>query len=260
MPEVVRLLGRGDAPAVVEDEGRAVVDQPQARGRGAEGGPDHEVGAVHGPVDVHRERVQPDDAPGLPRVHREHLGDLGREVGAARQVVHAEVEPRAGVQQVPHLLVRLGLGERRVEVREHQLRHPQPQLPGQLAHDHLGDQRLAALRGAGELQDVGAEVVGLDDGGHGAAGTQGFDVAGGGDFGEHGASILTRRGVDPPSPPTPRPTRPVPRPVRTPRVPRAGRRPPPGCGWGCRAWRARSPRCAWPRARTRRGPGRSADC
>src|SRR5262249_33819284 len=40
-------------------------------------------------------------------------------------------------------------------------------------------------RGAGELDDVGAEVVGLGDSGDGATGPQGFDVAGRSDLSQH---------------------------------------------------------------------------
>lgn len=82
-------------------------------------------------------------------------------------MVHAEVDPCAGGVQVADLLVGLGVRDRRVEVHQHQLREPQSERPRQLADDHLGDQRLAALRGAGELDDVRAQVVRLDDARHG---------------------------------------------------------------------------------------------
>lgn len=75
----------------------------------------------------------------------------------------------AGGVQIADLLVGLAVGDRRVEVDQDQLGEAQPQGPCQLPHDHLGDQRLAALRGAGELDDVRPQVVGLDDRGHGAA-------------------------------------------------------------------------------------------
>ena len=43
--------------------------------------------------------------------------------------------------------------------------------------DHLGDQRLAPLGRAGELDHVGAQVVGLDDPGHRAARPQRVQIA-----------------------------------------------------------------------------------
>src|SRR5262249_36007106 len=130
VPEVVRLVRRRGVPAVVEDEGGAVVDQPQPRGCGAEGGPDHEVGAVHGAVDVHGQRVQPDDPARLHRVDGAGPGDLGGEVPGAGEVVHAEVETGARVQQVAHLLVRFVRGDGRVEVREDQFGHAQSEPAG----------------------------------------------------------------------------------------------------------------------------------
>src|SRR5262249_60289889 len=54
----------------------------------------------------------------------------------------------------------------------------------ELAADALRDERLRALSGAVELQDVEAVVVGLDERGQRAALAQRRDVAGGGDSAE----------------------------------------------------------------------------
>lgn len=51
----------------------------------------------------------------------------------------------------------------RVEVDEDQFGEAQPESPGQLTDDDLGDQRLVALGGPRELHDVGPQVVGLDE-------------------------------------------------------------------------------------------------
>ncbi len=177
MPEVVPPAGGRGVPAVVEDEGGAVVDQPQARGRGAERGPDHQVGAVHRAVDVHGQRVQPDDPAGFQRVHRERPGDLRGEVPGARKIVHAEVDARAGAVQLAHLLVFLPGGDGRVEVHEDQLGEAQAERAGEFTDDDLGDERLVPLRGTGELHDVRPQVVGLHDAGHGAAGAEGGHVS-----------------------------------------------------------------------------------
>jgi hypothetical protein len=185
VPEVVHLGGVAAVPAVVEHERGTVVDQPQARRRDAQGGPDHQVGAVDRAVDVHGQGVEPDDPPRLQGIDGEDPRDVRREVPGARQVVHAEVHALAGRVQAPHLLVRLVPRDHRVEVHQHQLGEAQPEGAGQLPHDHLGDQCLAALRGAGELHDVRAQVVGLDDSGYGSAGRQGCDVAGRGDLSQH---------------------------------------------------------------------------
>lgn len=60
-----------------------------------------------------------------------------------------------------------------VEAGAHQFGHPQPERTGQLTDDHLGDEGLEPLRGGGELDDIRAEVVRLDETGDGAAGVEG---------------------------------------------------------------------------------------
>ncbi len=129
-------------------------------------------------------------------------GQLPVEAEGARQEVHAEVEPGAGVEQVLHLLVRLVPGDRRVQLQGDQVRGAQPDPAGQLAHDHLGDQHPQSLAGTAELAHVGAQVVGLDQPGQAAALAQRGDVARDADGPDHpsGASpvepLALRRHVE----------------------------------------------------------------
>ena len=88
--------------------------------------------------------------------------------------------------QVLDLRVRLGGGERRIELDEHELGHRQTEAAGQLPRHDLGGQRLRPLPGAAELAHVQAVVVGLDDRGQRAPFPKGRDVAGGGDRAQHG--------------------------------------------------------------------------
>jgi deazaflavin-dependent oxidoreductase (nitroreductase family) len=71
--------------------------------------------------------------------------------------------------------------EERVHVHEHDLRHEQPEVPGELTGDQLRDERPGALAGAAVLHHVQAVVVRLHEAGQGAALAQLRDVAGGGD-------------------------------------------------------------------------------
>lgn len=155
---VVGLGGRrrGGGPVVVPDHGGAVVDEPEVAV------PDEHVRVAPRAVDVVDEGVEPDDAARLDRVHlvRQRI-----EADRAGQVVHAEVEPAAGLEQLLDLLVGLAEPDDGVELHLHQPRDAQPQPLGQPAADDLGDQGLAALAGSGELHDVGTQVVGLDDSG-----------------------------------------------------------------------------------------------
>lgn len=122
--------------------------------------PDQHVRVAPGAVDVVDEGVEPDDAPRLDRVH---LVRQRVEADRAGQVVHAEVEPAAGLEQLLDLLVGLAEPDHGVELHLHQARDPQPQPLGQAAADDLGDQGLATLAGSGEFHDVYAEVVGFDN-------------------------------------------------------------------------------------------------
>ena len=110
------------------------------------------------------------------------VGHVGQRAG---QEVDAEVDPRAGRDQLLDLRVGLGRAERRVELDQHQLRHRQPEAAGQLAGHDLGRQRLRPLARAAELQDVEAVVVGLDDGRQRAALAQRGHVARGGHRAQH---------------------------------------------------------------------------
>ena len=172
-----RRVGAAARPAVVEVEGRAMVDEPRVAV------PDKEVRVAPRPVDVRGERVQPQDRRGGLGVGRSRTVVPER----PRQEVDPEVEPEARGEQVLHLLVRLVLGDRRLEIDDGHPRDVEPEGPGQLADDDLGDQDLETLAGSAELQDVGAEVVGLHDPGQGPALAQGSDVPRRGDLVEHGA-------------------------------------------------------------------------
>ncbi|CAO0836956.1 hypothetical protein SMICM17S_06193 [Streptomyces microflavus] len=133
------------------------------------------LGLRHDAVDVVDQRVEPDDPP---RLGRAHLVGERVEAERARQVVHAEVQSAARLEQLLHLLVRLGETDDRIELDGDQFRHPQPQPPPQLTADDLRDERLAALAGSGELHDVRTEIVGLDNPGERSTLPQGRDIAG----------------------------------------------------------------------------------
>lgn len=156
--------GLGGGPVVLPDHGGAVVDDPQIAAV------HQQVGVAPGAVDVVHERVEPDDPAGLLGGHRE--GERVEAEGAGEEV-HAEVGAAAGLQQLLYLLVGFAEAEHDVELHGHQPGHPESEPAGQFAADDLGDERLAALSGAGELHDVQTEVVGLDESRQGAALTQG---------------------------------------------------------------------------------------
>jgi hypothetical protein len=107
----------------------------------------------------------------------------------AGEVVEAEVGAAAGPDQVLDLGIGLGPRQVGVELDEDDLGNRQGQGPCDLAGEELGDQRLGALAGAAELENVQAVVVGLDHGRKRPALAQRRDVAGGGD-GSHSARIL----------------------------------------------------------------------
>ena len=75
------------------------------------------------------------------------------------------------------ICVRLGLRERGVELDEHQVRDREAETAADLARQELRDERLPALAGAAELDDVQPVVVRLDEGGHRAALAQGRHIA-----------------------------------------------------------------------------------
>ena len=110
-------------------------------------------------------------------------GAAGEKGSAPGRKSSARVAAAAGLHELLDLGVRLGRRQQRIDVDEHDLRDAQAERAGDLADDHLGDQRLQALPGAAELDDVQPVVVGLDEAGHRAALAQRRDVA----RGAHGA-------------------------------------------------------------------------
>ena len=172
---------------MVEVQRGAVVDQIEPAV------PHQQVGVARRAVDVADEGIEPDDARRQVRIG---LFGNGVEVHSARQVVHRQVESRAGLDQVLDLRIAFGAREFGVQVHQRQVRHRQLQRLGESAGDHFGHQRLRALAGAAELEHVEAFVVGFHDGGHGAAFAQWGDVAGGGTEGErHQAARIARRRI-----------------------------------------------------------------
>ena len=172
--DVGRLRAR---PPVVEGQRGAVVDEVRRTV------PAQHVDVAPGAVHVADERVEPQHPPREPRVDRERAGV---EVERSGQEVHAQVQAGAAAQQVLDLLVRLRDAERRVQLDRHQLRDRQPQPAGQLSADHLRDEHRQALPGAGVLDDVGAEVVGLHQARQRPALTQRRDVPDGRDVAQRG--------------------------------------------------------------------------
>ena len=120
------------------------------------------------------------------RVHVE-AGVVAHRAG---QEVDGQVEPGAGGDELLHLLVRLAPAELGVDVDQREVGDVDPERAAELADDDLGHQRLRALAGRGELHDVRAEVVGLDEPGQRAALPQRRQVGGGVDVRE-----LRRRSV-----------------------------------------------------------------
>ena len=122
--------------AMVEEQRRAVVDQPQPLV------PDEQVRVARRAVDVRDQRVEPHD-------RRRLLGtrlEAGRR--RVRQRAGQEVEPDVDAgrprDQVLDLRIRLRRAQRRVDLHEHDLRHRQPEPPRQLPAHDLRHQRLDA--------------------------------------------------------------------------------------------------------------------
>ncbi len=95
---------------------------------------------------------------------------------APGQEVHAEVEPAAREQQVLDLGVGLRPTDDGVELEQHELRNPEAERTGELAHDELRDERLRPLARTPELEHVETVVVRLDERGERAALPQGRHV------------------------------------------------------------------------------------
>ena len=174
--------GRRAGPRVVEVQAGAVVDQPQvavpaqqvrvapASGRRSRPGRRTTAPRRLGRVDRVREGSKPERAG--EEVHPEIRAALARSSswtsgsGSARAMTASSSRPPA--------------------------RAPAGRGPGQPAGDDLGDQRLDALTGAGELNDVGAQVVGLNQPGERTALAQRRHVPRGGDPPRAPASPVAR--------------------------------------------------------------------
>ena len=115
--------------------------------------------------------------------------DRRREGQRAGQEVEPDVGPGRSLEQVLDLAVRLGLGEGGVELDQHLVRHGQPEVAGDLARQELRDQRLPAVPGAEQLDDVEPVVVGLDERRQRPALAQGRHVPGRGHGAEHERSV-----------------------------------------------------------------------
>jgi hypothetical protein len=171
-------------PVEVDVEGGALVDQVEPLV------PEEEVGVAGGAVDVREIGVEPDDRRGEGGVGSGRYGRVVAE--GAGEEVDGEVEAGAGLDQGLDLGVGLGAAEDGVERGEGDVGDGQAEGAADRAGDELGDEDLGALAGAAELEDVGAEVVGLDDGRQRAALAQGGDVAGDSD-GSDGWAVQERK-------------------------------------------------------------------
>ena len=139
----------------------AVVDQPGLVV------PGEEVRVARGAVDVGDQGIEEDDVGRQPGVEI-LLGGKG-EGQSSGQEVHAQVGPRACLDQFLDLRVRFGVTEFGGHVDQHQFRHRQSDLPGYLPGHHLRHQRSRALAGAAKLDHPGAVVVTFDQPRQGAA-------------------------------------------------------------------------------------------
>jgi hypothetical protein len=91
-------------PAVVKEQRRAVIDQPDALGA------HQQVGVARGAIDVGHVCVQPDDL--RRELRRDQLGVDGRiECQSASQILQSEVGAHAAAQNVLNLGVRLATTE-----------------------------------------------------------------------------------------------------------------------------------------------------
>ena len=147
--------------------------------------PEQQVRVAPRAVDVVYQRVEPQHLAGESRVYAE---GGGVEVECARQEVDAQVQPGAGPQQSLHLLVGLAGRERRVHLNRHEIGYRQAQFPGQPRTDDLGDECLATLSCAAELDHVCPEVVGFHEPGERTALAQGRHVPGCKDGTQHGCT------------------------------------------------------------------------
>ena len=123
-------------------ERRPVIYQPELAM------PDQYVGVAERAVHVRRVGVEPDRGGrqrGLRFLYQRVEGDR------TRQVVEREIKPRAGLDEVLNLGVRLRASEHRVKLYEDYLRHGQAQRAAYLARHQLRDERFRPLPGSSEL-------------------------------------------------------------------------------------------------------------
>ena len=110
-------------------------------------------------VDVLRECVKPHHHRSL--VRRSRIPRRGIEHRRPRQIIEREIQARTRLQQLPNLVVRLVPSQRRINLHEHNLRHPQPQRSADFARQQLCNQRQNSLPRPPKFHDIQAEVVGL---------------------------------------------------------------------------------------------------
>src|SRR5215208_968303 len=141
-------------PVVVEVQRSPVVYEPETIV------PDQEVRVAQGAVDVGHQGVEPDDARCQAGIRR-----LYERVEAKRawQVVQRQVQAGAPFQEVLYLGVGFRAAQLGGEAGEHDLRHEEIEAAGDLTGYQLRHQCLAALSSPTELEDVGPEIVRLDD-------------------------------------------------------------------------------------------------
>jgi hypothetical protein len=111
-------------------------------------------------VDVGDVRVEPDD-PG--RQIRGRFLDDRIVCHRSREVVERQVDAGTVVDQRVDLGVGFRAGKVRIQSCEEQLRHGQPERPGELTRHELRDQSMDSMPGSAELQHVQPIVVGLDN-------------------------------------------------------------------------------------------------
>ena len=119
-------------PGMVHVERGAVIDHPEFVM------PDEQVRILGRAIDVHDERVEPDDRGGQRSIDTARASGL---VGdRPRQVIEREVQAAAGSQQSLQLGVRLSVCKRGVEFNENDLRYRQSERPAEFAADQFRHQ------------------------------------------------------------------------------------------------------------------------
>ena len=167
----VRVLV-GIPPGVVDVQRCPVVDQP------GPAVPDEEIGVARRPVGIGRERVEPDDRRGVPRIDLRRGARVERQ--GPRQEVEAQVQAAAAMDEILELLVGLGVAEAAVDLDRDEFGDRKPERPTDLTGQPLRDERARTLACGAELHDVQPVIVGLDQARQRATLAQGRDIAGGG--------------------------------------------------------------------------------